>query len=240
MARDPAPQGGRHRDRLHQPQAPRGAPGGRPDHRAAPRQADGHRPARGRHRAQPGPARRRPRRAAGRRQAGLRSPGEPLLESTTCTSATTASCPPSTGSRCRCAPGRSSPWPASTATASRSWSRRSPGCASRSRARSPSTGTRSAARGVRAATEAGIAHIAEDRHRRGLVLPFTLTENMALREYRRPLFSARGWLRLRRMRDRARPAAARVRRPRRRARGVRRRPVGRQPAEGVRRPRDRV
>ena len=34
--------------------------------------------------------------------------------------------------------------------------------------------------GVRAATEAGIAHIAEDRHRRGLVLPFTLTENMAL------------------------------------------------------------
>jgi len=57
--------------------------------------------------------------------------------------------------------------------------------------------------GVRAATEAGIAHIAEDRHRRGLVLPFTLTENMALREYRRPLFSARGWLRLRRMRERA-------------------------------------
>ena len=61
-----------------------------------------------------------------------------------------------------------------------------------------------AGRGVRAATEAGIAHIAEDRHRRGLVLPFTLTENMALREYRRPLFSARGWLRLRRMRERAR------------------------------------
>jgi general nucleoside transport system ATP-binding protein len=58
-------------------------------------------------------------------------------------------------------------------------------------------------RGVRAATEAGIAHIAEDRHRRGLVLPFTLTENMTLREYRRPLFSARGWLRLRRMRERA-------------------------------------
>jgi general nucleoside transport system ATP-binding protein len=60
-----------------------------------------------------------------------------------------------------------------------------------------------AGRGGRATTEAGIAHIAEDRHRRGLVLPFTLTENMALREYRRPLFSARGWLRLRRMRQRA-------------------------------------
>ena len=50
--------------------------------------------------------------------------------------------------------------------------------------------------GVRAATEAGIAHIAEDRHLRGLVLPFTLTENLALREYRKPAFSARGWLRL--------------------------------------------
>jgi ABC-type uncharacterized transport system ATPase subunit len=64
-------------------------------------------------------------------------------------------------------------------------------------------GRQIAGQGVRAATEAGIAHIAEDRHRRGLVLPFTLTENMALREYRRPLFSARGWLRLRRMRERA-------------------------------------
>ncbi|HWF50207.1 MAG TPA: ABC transporter ATP-binding protein [Solirubrobacteraceae bacterium] len=60
-----------------------------------------------------------------------------------------------------------------------------------------------AGRGVRAATEAGVAHIAEDRHRRGLVLPFTLTENLALREYRKPLLSALGWLRLRLMRQRA-------------------------------------
>jgi general nucleoside transport system ATP-binding protein len=50
--------------------------------------------------------------------------------------------------------------------------------------------------GVRAATEAGVAHIAEDRQLRGLVLPFTLTENLALREYRKPVFSGRGWLRL--------------------------------------------
>ncbi len=41
-----------------------------------------------------------------------------------------------------------------------------------------------AGRGVRAATDAGVAHIAEDRHLRGLVLPFTLAENLALREYR--------------------------------------------------------
>ena len=50
--------------------------------------------------------------------------------------------------------------------------------------------------GVRAATEAGVAHIAEDRQRRGLVLPFTLAENLALREYRSPECSGHGWLRL--------------------------------------------
>ena len=75
--------------------------------------------------------------------------------------------------------------------------------------RAPTSGTVSvdgvpiAGRGVRAATEAGVAHIAEDRHQRGLVLPFTLTENLALREYRRPEFSGRGWLRLAHMRERA-------------------------------------
>ena len=53
-----------------------------------------------------------------------------------------------------------------------------------------------AGKGVRAATAAGVAHIAEDRQLRGLVLPFTLSENLALREYRKPAFSARGWLRL--------------------------------------------
>jgi ABC-type uncharacterized transport system ATPase subunit len=60
-----------------------------------------------------------------------------------------------------------------------------------------------AGRGVRAATEAGVAHIAEDRHLRGLVLPFTLAENLALREYRSPAFSGRGWLRLGHMKRRA-------------------------------------
>ena len=39
-------------------------------------------------------------------------------------------------------------------------------------------------RGVRATTDAGVAHIPEDRHLRGLVLDFTLAENLALREYR--------------------------------------------------------
>ncbi len=59
-------------------------------------------------------------------------------------------------------------------------------------------------RGVRVASDAGVAHIAEDRHRRGLVLPFTLAENLALREFRSPELSRRGFLRLRHMAQRAR------------------------------------
>ncbi len=38
--------------------------------------------------------------------------------------------------------------------------------------------------GAREMLDAGVAHIAEDRQRRGLVLDFTLAENLALREYR--------------------------------------------------------
>jgi simple sugar transport system ATP-binding protein len=53
-----------------------------------------------------------------------------------------------------------------------------------------------AGHGVRAAGAAGVAHIAEDRQRIGLVLPFTLAENLGLRKYRRPPLSRRGWLRL--------------------------------------------
>jgi general nucleoside transport system ATP-binding protein len=58
-------------------------------------------------------------------------------------------------------------------------------------------------RGVDAATDAGVAHIPEDRHRRGLVLPFTLAENLALREYRRAEFSKGGWWRVGHIRERA-------------------------------------
>src|SRR5579863_4056469 len=53
-----------------------------------------------------------------------------------------------------------------------------------------------AGRGVRAASSAGVAHIAEDRHRVGLVLPFTLAENLGLRGYRGAPLSHRGWLNL--------------------------------------------
>jgi simple sugar transport system ATP-binding protein len=50
--------------------------------------------------------------------------------------------------------------------------------------------------GVRAAGAAGVAHIAEDRQRIGLVLPFTLAENLGLRRYRKQPLSHLGWLNL--------------------------------------------
>ena len=59
-------------------------------------------------------------------------------------------------------------------------------------------------RGVRRTSEAGVAHIAEDRQSRGLVLDFTLAENLALREYRSPPISRGGWLSIPQMATRAR------------------------------------
>ena len=58
--------------------------------------------------------------------------------------------------------------------------------------------------GVRATTEAGVAHIPEDRQLFGLVLDFTLAENLALREYRLPPISNHGLLSVGSMNDRAR------------------------------------
>jgi simple sugar transport system ATP-binding protein len=52
--------------------------------------------------------------------------------------------------------------------------------------------------------DAGLGHIAEDRHRRGLVLDFSLSENIFLREYRKPGNSRFGLLSPRRMTERAR------------------------------------
>ncbi len=59
--------------------------------------------------------------------------------------------------------------------------------------------------GVRGALAAGVGHIAEDRHRRGLILDFTLSENLALREYRRAPISRMGLLSPKRMEQQARP-----------------------------------
>jgi general nucleoside transport system ATP-binding protein len=60
-------------------------------------------------------------------------------------------------------------------------------------------------RGVRAAMAAGVGQIAEDRQRRGLILDFTLAENLALRDYRKPPISNKGFLSPKKMRERARP-----------------------------------
>jgi general nucleoside transport system ATP-binding protein len=48
--------------------------------------------------------------------------------------------------------------------------------------------------GVRDVIDAGVGHIPEDRHRYGLVLDFTLAENIALQDYRKPPDSRLGWL----------------------------------------------
>ena len=46
----------------------------------------------------------------------------------------------------------------------------------------------------RAMLEAGVGHIPEDRHRYGMVLDFTLAENVALHDFRYPPDSRFGWL----------------------------------------------
>jgi simple sugar transport system ATP-binding protein len=51
--------------------------------------------------------------------------------------------------------------------------------------------------------DVGVGHIPEDRHRRGLVLPFTLAENLALHAYRKAPNSRGGLLQLGIIRDRA-------------------------------------
>jgi ABC-type uncharacterized transport system ATPase subunit len=51
--------------------------------------------------------------------------------------------------------------------------------------------------------DAGVGHIPEDRQRRGLVLEFTIAENIALHDYNRPPDSKWGWLFPRRLIQRA-------------------------------------
>jgi simple sugar transport system ATP-binding protein len=48
--------------------------------------------------------------------------------------------------------------------------------------------------GVGAMIDAGLGHIPEDRQRRGLVLQFTIAENVALHDYCKPPDSRHGWL----------------------------------------------
>lgn len=45
---------------------------------------------------------------------------------------------------------------------------------------------------ARASIEAGVSHVPEDRHRRGLILEFDLAENLVLGDHRSPPYAARG------------------------------------------------
>jgi general nucleoside transport system ATP-binding protein len=58
---------------------------------------------------------------------------------------------------------------------------------------------------VRGKLDAGVGHIAEDRHRRGLVLDFSLAENLCLRDYRHPPVARRGLISPKRMNEVAAP-----------------------------------
>jgi general nucleoside transport system ATP-binding protein len=58
---------------------------------------------------------------------------------------------------------------------------------------------------VRGKLDAGIGHIAEDRHRRGLVLDFSLAENLCLRDYRHPPVARHGLISPKRMNQHAAP-----------------------------------
>jgi ABC-type uncharacterized transport system ATPase subunit len=58
------------------------------------------------------------------------------------------------------------------------------------------------------AIQAGVGHIAEDRHERGLVLQFDLAENLSLLEYRKPTMRHRGLLSPGRMEARAKQLLA--------------------------------
>jgi simple sugar transport system ATP-binding protein len=57
---------------------------------------------------------------------------------------------------------------------------------------------------ARAALDAGLGHIPEDRQRRGLVLEFSLAENIALHDYAKPPDAKWGWLFPKRLIERAR------------------------------------
>jgi simple sugar transport system ATP-binding protein len=60
------------------------------------------------------------------------------------------------------------------------------------------------ARSPRAMLDAGVGHIPEDRQRRGLILEFTIGENVAVHDYSKPPDSKWGWLFPARMIERAR------------------------------------
>ena len=144
---------------------------------------------------------------------------------------------PSTGSRSRCAAARSSASPASRATASASWSRRSPGCAARSAARSRSSATTPpSSRPARSPTSARPTS-PRTAASTALVGSYSIADNLVLNRFDQAPFARRGIRNSRAIDAEARRLVARVRRAHAGHRRRRRDALGRQPAEGHRRPR---
>ena len=92
--------------------------------------------------------------------------------------------------------------------------------------------------GVQEHFDSGLGHIPEDRQRRGLVLEFSIAENIAIHDYRSKPDSRFGWLSPSRLIETCPEADPGVRRAWRRAADPRGRPLRREPAEGHPRPRD--
>ena len=108
--------GGRDVGRLHLAQAQRGARHRRPRDRPAARQEDRHGADRGRHRAQPGHADGRSRRAAAGRQARAHAGRAGARGARPARGRRPRAARRARPRRCRCGPARSSAWPASTPT----------------------------------------------------------------------------------------------------------------------------
>ena len=91
------------------------------------------------------------------------------------------------------------------------------GCGAPTAAASRSTAQDVTNVGVQEHFDSGLGHMPEDRQRRGLVLEFSIAENIAIHDYRSKPDSRFGWLSPRRLIERAAAADPRVRRARRRA-----------------------
>ena len=237
----PQPPGRRQVDHLHQPQAERGARDRRPHHGPAAREEDRDGAARGSDRGVARASDGRARRAAARREAAGRAGRRRCSRSSDLTCSTTAA------SR-RCAASRSTVRAGeivgiagvdgngqtelvdAIAGLRKSESGHDPG-------RRPA---RSSTRARGEMLDAGLGHIPEDRQRRGLVLEFTIAENIALHDYAEPPDAKWGWLFPTRLVERARTLIkefdVRGGGPLTRAGGA----LRRQPAEGRRRARDRA
>ena len=199
--------GGREVDHLHQPQAERGARDRRPDHRPAARQEDRDGAARGRDRGVARARDGRPRGAApGREDAGAarrrrcsRSTDLHVRDDRGIEKVRGVSFDVRAGEIVGIA-GVDGNGQTELIEAITGLRKIESGTIDGRRPRAPRT------RRAREMLDAGVGHIPEDRQRRGLVLEFTIAENIALHDYAKPPDARWGWLFPARLVERARTA----------------------------------